>query len=143
MHGPAALFSVTTCGTFGGANKSPEAAATYAATLSPQDVQEACVLKVIGEWTFWGGADGAANWVAQFPAGQLRDKAIGAVVFWGVGQCPATIADMLDATQDPAVVKQYGEQVANVWLSRDKPAARAWIEKSPLPDDAKQRILNR
>ena len=126
----------------GWTDKSPEAAAAYAATLSPQDVQEAAILKVVGEWAFWGHADGAANWVAQFPAGEVRDKAMGTVVFWGSGQCPATIADMLDTTGDPEVIKKYGETVAAVWLNRDKPAATVWIEKSPLPDDVKQRLLN-
>lgn len=124
----------------GWADKDPDAAAAYAATLTPKDVQEAAVLKVVGEWSF-RHASGAANWVAKFPPGELRDKAMGPIVFWGAGQCPATIADMLDATGDPKIIRKYGERVAIVWLQRDKPAARLWIKTSPLTEKVKQRLL--
>jgi len=125
----------------GWAGKAPEAAATYAAALSPPDVQEAAVMKVIGEWSFWNGADKAANWVQQLPAGSLRDKTMEPIIFWGTGQCPATIIDMLEATGDQQLILKHGETVATVWMDRDPPAARAWIAKSPLPEDVKARLL--
>ena len=61
-----------------------------------------------------------------------------------LASCPAAIADLLEQQyslghanwlQDP------GEQVASIWLDRDKAAARAWIEQAPLPDEAKQRLF--
>lgn len=120
----------------------PEAAATYAANLQAGDLQDAAVLKVVGEWSF-RDARGAAAWVRAFPEGKLREKAAGPIIFWGTGQCPGAIADMLEAIGNPDLTKEHGEMLANAWLSRDPAAARAWIERSPLPDEVKQRLLKR
>jgi hypothetical protein len=120
----------------------PEAAAGYAANLPAGDLQDAAVLKVVNEWSFRDAA-GVAAWVSRFPGGDLRDKALGPIIFWGQGQCPAAIADMLDTIGNPQLIKEHGETLASVWLSRDAAAARTWIDRSPLPDDAKQRLLRR
>jgi hypothetical protein len=50
---------------------------------------------------------------------------------------------MLDSFGDPELFKKHAEQVARVWLTRDEPAARAWIEKSALSDETKQKLLKR
>jgi hypothetical protein len=121
---------------------SPEAAAGYAAALPAGELQDAAVLKVVNEWSF-RDARGAADWVSAFPEGKLRDKAVGPIIFWGQGQCPAAIADMLDAIGNAELTKQHGETLASIWLSRDAAAARAWIGRSPLSDEAKQRLLKR
>ena len=123
------------------ANASPEAAATYAVSLPAGDLQDMAVMKVIGEWAFWKDPQGAANWVSQFPDGKLRDKAIGPIIFWGQGKDPAAIASMLDTIGSADLIRQHGEQLATIWLDRDAKAARSWIERAPLPDEAKQRLL--
>jgi hypothetical protein len=121
---------------------SPEAAASYATKLPAGDLQDAAVIQIIKEWSF-RDARGAASWVSAFPEGKLRDKAVEPIIFWGQGQSPAAIADMLDAIGSAELIKKHGEMLANVWLSRDASAARVWIEHSPLPDDVKQRLLSR
>ena len=121
---------------------SPEAAADYAANLPAADLQDAAVMKVINEWSF-RDASGAASWVSTFPEGTLRDKAIGPVIFWGEGQCPAAIADLLDSIGNSELIAKHGEMLASVWLCRDPAAARARIERSPLADEVKQRLLKR
>jgi hypothetical protein len=121
---------------------SPESAAGYAANLPAGDLQDALVMKVVNEWSF-RDARGAADWVSAFPEGQLRDKAVGPIIFWGQGQSPAAIADMLDAIGNDQLTKEHGETLASIWLSRDAAAARAWIARSPLSDEAKQRLLKR
>jgi len=103
---------------------SPEAAASYAAKLPAGDLQDAAVIKIIKEWSF-RDARGAASWVSAFPEGELRDKAVEPIIFWGQGQCPAAIADMLNAIGSDELMKKHGETLANVWLSRDAAAARA------------------
>ena len=126
----------------GWTHSSPETAATSAAKLQAGDLQDAAVLKVVKEWSFRDASDAAA-WVSTFPDGKLRDKAAREIIFWGQGQCPAAVADMLDAIGNPDLTRQHGETLASIWLSRDAPAARAWIEQAPLPDDAKERLLSR
>jgi hypothetical protein len=119
-----------------------EEAARFAVNLPPSNLQEAAVDQVIGDWSFWD-APGAAKWISQNP--QFAEKTLGGLIFWGQGSCPAAIADLLDQQYSLGHtnwLEQQGEQVASIWLSRDKPAARAWIERAPLPEDAKQRLLN-
>ena len=53
------------------------------------------------------------------------------------------MADLLDALGKPELFEKHGERVAVVWLNRDGAAARAWITKSPLSDEVKQRLLKR
>lgn len=121
---------------------SQESAASYAATLPAGDLQDAAVMQVIKEWSF-SDARGAASWVSKFPEGKLRDKAVESVVFWGQGQCPGAIADMLDAIGSARLIEKYGETLGSIWLLRDAAAARLWIERSALPDEIKQRLLSR
>lgn len=121
---------------------SPEAAASYATTLPAGDLQDAAVIQVIKEWSF-SDARGAASWVSTFPESKLRDKAVEPIIFWGQGQCPAAIADMLDAIGSAELTEKYGATLASIWLSRDAAAARLWIGRSTLPSEVKQRLLSR
>ena len=118
----------------------PEAAAAYTTTLPAGELHDRAVLMVAGEWAFHD-AYGAAEWVSHFPKGTLRDKAVGPIIFWGQGQAPAAVAKMLDTIGDTNLIQQNGEALASIWLQRDDAAARAWIKKSPLSDEVKQRLL--
>ena len=124
----------------GWTDASPTNAAAAATALPPGDMRDEAMVKVAGEWGF-RDAGGAAEWVSHFPAGKVRDDAIGPIMFWGQGQAPAAIAQMLDTIGDDNLTRKYGEQLAQIWLSRDDAAARAWIKRSPLPEDVKERLL--
>lgn len=128
----------------GWASTSPKAAADYVATMVGDDVQDACIAKALGTWSFRDGP-GAVQWVTQFvakhPESKFTDKAVDSVIFWAQGQCPAAIADMLDATGNTNLVQKYGETVGVIWLNRDHDAASTWIKKSALSDEVKQRLL--
>lgn len=130
----------------GWSSTAPKAAADYVLTMSPGDLQDACIGKALGTWSFHDG-QGAVQWVtqlvSQYPESKFTDKAVASVMFWAQGQCPAAVADMLDATGNTNLIQKYGETVASIWLSRDRFAARTWIEQSPLSDAVKQRLLNR
>ncbi|MGO8701072.1 MAG: hypothetical protein ACLQVY_25550 [Limisphaerales bacterium] len=119
----------------------PEAAATYAAALQDGELQTAAVLKIVGESTFWNGADLAA-WVGKFPPGDLRDQCVAMEVNSAFSDPPAVVA-MLDACNDPQLIQKYGEQIGNAWLNRDPNSATAWIQNSALGNDVKQRLLSR
>lgn len=130
----------------GWSSTSPKAAADYVVTMSPGDLQNACIGKAVGTWSFHDG-QGAVQWVTQLVRQQhetkFTDKAVDSVMFWAQGQCPAAIADMLDATGNTNLIQKYGETIGSIWLSRDQYAARAWIEQSPLSDPVKLRLLSR
>ena len=119
----------------------PEAAAALFTSLPAGELHDDAVLMVANEWAF-KDAHGAANWVSHLPKGALRDKAVEPVIFWGQGQAPAAVAEMLDTIGEAELIRKNGDTLASIWLRRDEAAARAWILKSPLSDEVKQRLLN-
>lgn len=125
----------------GWAQTSPEKAADQAAALPPGSLHDDAVCAAVNEWSF-RDARGAAAWVSHLPDGPLRVKAAGPIIFWGRGQCPAAVAEMLDAIGDADLTKQNAETVAQLWLRHDEAAARAWLQKAPLSDETKQHLLN-
>lgn len=125
---------------YGWTHLNPEEAANYAAQLPAGDLQNEAVAMVAKEWGF-KDPRGAANWVSAFPEGKLRDKAVEPIVFWGQGQAPAAVADMLDAIGSAELTQKYGETLATIWLSRDATAARVWIQRSLLSAEIKQKLL--
>jgi hypothetical protein len=124
----------------GWTHTAPEAAAAFAAALPAGELHDDAVLMVANEWSF-ADPGAAASWVSQLPPGQLRDKAAGPVIFWGQGQAPAAVAEMLDGFGEPELIQKNGETLASIWLTRDDVAARSWIEKSSLSEEVKQRLL--
>lgn len=125
----------------GWTHASPEAAAAFASSLPAGDLHDDAVLTVANEWSF-RDARGAADFVSHLPKGPLQEKAAGPILFWGPGQAPAAVAEMLDAIGNTNMIQQNCEMVASCWLRKDDAAARAWIKKSPLSEEVKQRLLN-
>jgi hypothetical protein len=119
----------------------PEPAAAFAATLPAGELHDDAVMTVANEWSF-RDAGGTAAWVGHLPKDPLQIKAAGPVIFWGQGQAPAAVAEMLDTIGDTNLIQNNGETVASLWLRHDDAAARAWIKKSPLSEEVKQRLLN-
>lgn len=119
---------------------SPDEASASALTLSTNNFHDYVILAVANAWSF-KDAKATAEWVSHFPKGNLRDQAIGPVIFWGQGAAPAAVAQMLDTIADDALTRKYGEQLAQIWLTRDDATARAWIKRSPLSEDVKVRLL--
>src|ERR1035441_4022460 len=93
--------------------------ANYASALPPGDLQDDTVVGIAHEWSF-RDSTGAAKWLIQFPAGKLRDRAVEPLFFWGGGQCPAALAEMLDTFGEPELFNKHAEQVAGVWLNRSE-----------------------
>ena len=112
-----------------------------AATLPAGELHDDAVMTVANEWSF-RDAGGTAAWVGHLPKDPLQIKAAGPVIFWGQGQAPAAVAEMLDTIGDTNLIQNNGETVASLWLRHDDAAARAWIKKSPLSEEVKQRLLN-
>ncbi|MGO8764387.1 MAG: hypothetical protein ACLQSR_04535 [Limisphaerales bacterium] len=125
------------CGWLGA---SPGEASASALTLSTDNFHDEVILAVANSWSF-KDAGAAAEWVSHFPKGDLRDQAVGPVMFWGQGAAPAAVAQMLDTIGDDELTQKYGEQLAQIWLTRDDVEARAWIKRSPLSEKVKEQLL--
>jgi hypothetical protein len=104
----------------------PARAAELALTL-PAEQQTGTLLNIVDNWSV-ADPTAAAEWVARFPAGELKDQAEVRLVEQWAGQDPYTAAAWL--TQQPA---GRARDQASVSLARnlrdlDPPAAAAWID---------------
>jgi hypothetical protein len=119
--------------------RSATEAASYVVGLPAGELQDKTAAEVVSAWAATD-VHAAADWVRLFPEGNLRDKCMSDVIQSWAGGDPAAVAAWMDSVQKPRPCDLEG--VANAWLSVDVPAAREWIAKSGLSDDAKRRLLN-
>jgi len=85
-------------------------------------------------------ADSALIWANRLPAGE-RDTAIFAGAGGLIERDPARAANWALAIRDESRRNHQAARIAQDWLAKDPPTARAWILSSPLPDAHKQRLL--
>ncbi len=70
-----------------------------------------------------------------------RESALGAFVNTVATIDPAVAVRWAEVIRDEELRMAQFENIGSSWLSIDRVAARAWIEKSPLPKDVKERLL--
>jgi ferric-dicitrate binding protein FerR (iron transport regulator) len=56
---------------------------------------------------------------------------------------PATAVAWAASISDPQQRNNRMENSARTWLQQDEAAARAWVQQSTLPDNVKQRLLQK
>jgi len=80
------------------------------------------------------------QWVACFPAGELRDELVSSItVNWAQRDLPSTL-NWVDKSLGGAY-QGVEEELARKWLLHDRTAASAWILGSSLPTTVKSRLI--
>ncbi len=117
----------------------PAAATQWAANL-PGERAAPALQRGITQWT-GGDPDVAGRWVAALPPGATRDRAAAAHVEVLLIENPRAAAVWIDSL--PAVEQPLPliETVARAWLAINPAAARAWLERTSLPPDRRQRLI--
>jgi hypothetical protein len=82
-----------------------------------------------------------ATWLQSMPAGKTRDSAVSQFVNNISYSEPQLAAAWAEAIADERSRQSQMENTARHWMNQDATAARAWIEKCSLPEEAKQRLL--
>jgi hypothetical protein len=120
----------------------PQAAAAWVSRFPEGNLRDEAVDTVISLWARNDSA-GAAAWLETLPTGKTRDAAVRAYADAVAVTDAAAAISWAQSIGDEPKRHQAMEWAASIWLERDERAARAWIEGSPLPEESKQRLLER
>jgi hypothetical protein len=97
---------------------------------------------VVQQWVH-NDVEAASKWIATLPADPSRDQAIETLVNVASHERPEIAAQWLDSLPNENARRSRAEMIAQRWLQTDEAAARAWINQSSLPQESKNRLLNR
>jgi hypothetical protein len=86
-------------------------------------------------------ANSAAAWLKTLPEDKARVDAISAFVDNTSYQNPALAAQWVEKLPNDQGRNYRLENVARRWLEADEQAAITWINKSPLTEQQKERLL--
>ena len=120
----------------------PQAAADYFSSLPEGKDRETTF---VGISRVWHDQDPRrqSEWVESLPAGGTKDAVLANQVLLSFRSNPAEAIGWAmkvgarDRRSRPAL-----ERMATQWMKSDAAAARAWLEKSPLPETTRQKILS-
>ena len=92
----------------------------------------------------WSRRDPAAAllWAEQVPAPESRDFYLNALTTSGLESMPrVAAADLYAQLKDPALRVEYVTKHLREWLAKDRPGAKAWLEKSAALSPAQTSAL--
>ena len=91
----------------------------------------------------WGRNDptGSGQWLATLPEDKGKQNLVQNFANSIAYQYPELAAPWAEALTEETARNSALENVAQQWLRTDSTSARAWIDKTSLPDDVKQRLL--
>jgi hypothetical protein len=84
---------------------------------------------------------GAGQWLAALPDDEGKQNVVQNYVNNISYQYPEMAAPWAEAMTDPQQRDQAMQNVPRQWMRTDSTSAKAWITKSSLPDDVKQRLM--
>ena len=116
----------------------PTAAAVWAASL-PNDTQSPALDAAISVWANTDPA-AAAQWM-QTLSGSIRDEAAATYSIIVAGKNPAAAAAWAVSIEEPKKRASAVKGVIAQWMTRDRNAARAWVQNSSLGEEEKAQLL--
>ena len=122
---------------------SPQTAADYLLGQPASDEGAAELRNVFHRWAMEDAAQ-AEQYLAQLPESDAsaRDAAMVGYADGLAKEQPEKAVAWAQGLPEGELQGAVYATIAKMWLSRDKPAATAWIEGANLPDAAKQELLN-
>jgi hypothetical protein len=93
----------------------------------------------------WGQVDpgAASEWIKALPAGKSRESVITAFTDSMQYQYPEVAVPWIETLSDDGMRNSRLENALSRWLVTDDEAARAYVQRSTLPEATKKRLLNR
>jgi hypothetical protein len=84
----------------------------------------------------------AAEWAAEFPAGEARDQALMiSTNHWGTKDAPAAVR-WLKGLDDPSLLEASFPSLAASWYDQNPAAALAWIDSAPVSEQLRGYVRN-
>jgi hypothetical protein len=129
------------------AHQDINAAADWVASFPESKVRGDAAEELIRTWVHWNfsGPGPAERWLASRAPSPSRDQAARAfvkTVAWHDSQEGWELAaKWVSALADEKERNEQIEKIAGKWVKLDEAACRAWLEKTGLPSESKQKIL--
>lgn len=121
------------------ADGSPEKAAAAVASL-PQAHRAEAMKSLINQWSA-KDMPAAAQWLDKQPAGEAKDASLRTLADKIANDDPQSALSWVANISDTRKKLSAMEQVARQWMRNDPTAARAWIAASPLPPEAREKLM--
>lgn len=116
----------------------PKGASEWAVTL-PSDVRDTSLRQAMHYWTA-SDPPSAGDWINGL-SGAARDQAASAYATTLARRNPATAAEWAMSISDAKTRDSSLDRIASEWLRKNAPDATAWIQRSALSMEQKQRLL--
>lgn len=125
----------------GWAQSDPVAAVGWLENLPAGNGQMAGLRNAFGDWEDSDPA-AAGEYLAGMPRSPKRDSAISGFAMGYAWQNPQLAITWAQDIQDPGLRQTSLTRAGQAYFRRDPDAARAWLDSSGLPDEARQQIAN-
>lgn len=119
--------------------KEPEKAADWVKSFPPGQLRDSAAENVVNLWSDQA-LDKPAEWLDTLE-GPTRDAAVSTYVGKLAAVSPPTAAVWAESIADPALRLRELERLGERWLAVDGPTAKAWLQKAPLSEEVKARML--
>ena len=126
----------------GMAESDPQRAASTAAGQSDPDLRDELLGRVVARWVVVDSAS-ARTWLAAQPRGAVRQAALEPFVVAAADVSPALAAEFAGEIADREQRHAAIAAIARQWLAVDPAGAEAWLARTDLAPEAKQRLLTR
>ena len=124
------------------ADKDPQTAALWASTLPAGEAKPRIVTEVIDEWAEKNPNDAGA-WLNSLPSDATMDEPRERFAWKVQEQNPEAALAWANTITDDKRRNEASYRLVRGWMEREPDVARAWVASSQLPDDMKQRLINR
>ena len=121
------------------ARRDPQAAADWAIAQEPGPAQNSALAGIVGTWAN-DDPQGVEDWLAQFPAGEARDRSVGAFLARGNAWIAGSVEQIaefdawFDLIDDPWRRARAAQSIFWQRKQRDPAGARAWLAALPNVD---------
>ncbi len=124
------------------ADKDPRTAALWAAALPAGEAKPRIVTEVIDEWADKNPND-AGTWLNSLPHDATMDEPRERFAWKVQEQNPEAALAWANTITDDKRRNEASYRLVRGWMEREPDVARAWVSSSQLPDDMKERLINR
>ena len=122
-------------------DQEPDRAAAWVQQLPDDQNKMFQISWVVSHWAQQDPV-ASAQWLDTLPSGKARDNADVTYAWKMVSTQPSAAFDRAAAISDPVTQQKVLGYLYKREVSADPGAANAWLQKSNLPDDVKQKIID-
>ncbi len=114
----------------------------WAMGLADESIRQVAVSRLVSGW-MERNEEEAGGWVQRLPVGSARDVALGAYARQLAHRDASRAMHWLALIGDETWRQTMVEQVVSEWMYYDRDTARNWVRFSSLPEEVKNRLMDK